>query len=192
LRQTLRRPCLCRARKHRLLPPAAFSLAYGSRLVVTAKKRREHCLLTIESGTFAPFDRMVVSDAWRTMATMSGPSTLFGGAAANAADRISGRRCPGDRQRLDAVDERRQQRAGSSVATMSGTWRCNSSNMTLISRRARLAPKQKWAPPPPKPTCGFRLRARSKVHGLANFDSSRLTEQYHSVTLSPGPFANCF
>ena len=29
------------------------------------------------------------------------------------------------------------------------------------------------------------VAATSKVHGLANFDSSRLAELYHSATLSP-------
>lgn len=70
-------------------------------------------------------------------------------------------------------------RAGSSVATTSGICLRSSSNATLISRRARLAPRQKWAPPPPKPRCGLGLRARSNVQGSANFDSSRLAEQYH-------------
>ena len=37
--------------------------------------------------------------------------------------------------------------AGSSTATISGMRLCNSSNSTRISRRARLAPRQKCAPP---------------------------------------------
>jgi hypothetical protein len=39
--------------------------------------------------------------------------------------------------------------AGSSVASMSGIWRRSSENAMVISRRARLAPRQKWAPPAP-------------------------------------------
>ncbi len=68
---------------------------------------------------------------------------------------------------------------------MSGIWRCSSSKTTLISRRARLAPRQKCAPPPPKPACGLGLRPTSKVNGSANLSSSRLAEQYHRVALSP-------
>jgi NAD(P)-dependent dehydrogenase (short-subunit alcohol dehydrogenase family) len=43
-------------------------------------------------------------------------------------------------------------RSGSALARMSGT-RCSSSrHITVISRRARCAPRQKWGPGPPNPT----------------------------------------
>lgn len=75
--------------------------------------------------------------------------------------------------------------AGSSMATISGMRLCNSSNSTRISRRARLAPRQKWAPPPPYPKCGLGFRVTSNNHGLSNLVSSRLAEFYHIETLSP-------
>ena len=59
-------------------------------------------------------------------------------------------------------------RAGSAVAVTSGIWRRNSSKATLISRRARLAPRQKCAPPPPNPTCGLGLRRTSNRHEVDN------------------------
>ena len=42
-------------------------------------------------------------------------------------------------------------RSGSAVAWMSGSRRSSSANITVISRRARWAPRQKWGPGPPKP-----------------------------------------
>ena len=43
----------------------------------------------------------------------------------------------------------------------------SSSSVTWISSRARLAPRQKWAPQP-KPRCGFGVRPTSKRNGSAN------------------------
>src|SRR5207244_437759 len=45
---------------------------------------------------------------------------------------------------------------------MSGRRRRSSSNMARIWRRARLAPRQKWGPPPPKATCSLGVRPTSK------------------------------
>src|SRR6185295_7774958 len=42
--------------------------------------------------------------------------------------------------------------AGGPLIAMSGSCWKSSSNITAISRRARLAPRQKCGPPPPKPT----------------------------------------
>ena len=76
-------------------------------------------------------------------------------------------------------------RAGSPTARMSGI-RLNSSwNITVISRRARWAPRQKCGPGPPKPRWSFGVRPRSKRNGSSNTAASRLAEAYQSTTLSP-------
>ena len=67
-------------------------------------------------------------------------------------------------------------RLGSPASSMSGRrstiWRI----VALISARARLAPRQKCTPPPPKVTWSFGVRAMSKVCGSANTSSSRLAD----------------
>ena len=70
---------------------------------------------------------------------------------------------------LDAVDEAALQQVG-----LAGDRRCRAAAGTaprtsrLISRRARLAPRQKCGPPAPKPTCSFGVRVTSKRYGSAN------------------------
>ena len=51
--------------------------------------------------------------------------------------------------------------------------------------RARLAPRQKWGPPPPKAMWGLGSRATSKVSGSSKTSSSRLAEAWKKTTLSP-------
>ena len=80
-------------------------------------------------------------------------------------------------------DENRK--SGSEVVRMSGSQVNSSSNITPISRRARLAPRQKCGPPAPKPTCSFGVRRTSKVNGSSKMRSSRLADSYHMTTLSP-------
>ena len=68
----------------------------------------------------------------------------------------------------------------------SGTRRRSSSNITVISRRARLAPRQKCGPPAPKPTCaGVIGRVMSNRYGSGNIRSSRLAELYQRTTFWP-------
>ena len=77
-------------------------------------------------------------------------------------------------------------RAGSSVAVRSGICRCNSSNATLISRRARLAPRQKCAPPPPNPTWGFGVAAHVEAStGRRTCPRRGWPSSTTCVTLSP-------
>ena len=40
------------------------------------------------------------------------------------------------------------------------------SNITLISMRARLAPRQKWGPPPPKAMCGLGVASDVELVGI--------------------------
>ena len=92
------------------------------------------------------------------------------------------RRCgvvEGDRERLEAADEvggavaraRRRGRRGARSGRRSSSW----SSITEISRRARLAPRQKCGPKP-KATCSFGVRAMSKRNGSSNTSSSRLAD----------------
>ena len=55
--------------------------------------------------------------------------------------------------------------------------------MTRISMRARLAPRQKWGPPPPKAMWGLGLRVMSNGCGSSNTVSSRLAEMWKNTTL---------
>ena len=59
------------------------------------------------------------------------------------------------------------------------------SNITMISMRARFAPRQKCGPPPPKAMWLLGDRVTSKVSGLSKADSSRLAEVCQNTTLSP-------
>ena len=52
--------------------------------------------------------------------------------------------------------------SGSAVMRRSGSRSNSSLNITRISRRARLAPRQKCGPPPPYPKCAFGDRVMSK------------------------------
>ena len=70
------------------------------------------------------------------------------------------------RQGLDAVDEVRAQAPRAPASSMSGRRRSNSSNITRISSRARLAPRQKWCPPPPNARCGFGLARDVEAAGV--------------------------
>src|SRR5215469_3664160 len=63
-------------------------------------------------------------------------------------------------------------RSGSPAARMVGTRVISSRSITLISRRARWAPRQKWGPAAPKPTCGLGERVMSKRAGSVNTVSS--------------------
>ena len=63
------------------------------------------------------------------------------------------------------IFERR--RAGAPSDRSTGTRRASSSNNTRISSRARLAPRQKCGPPPPKATCSLGRRSMSKRNGSA-------------------------
>ncbi len=67
-------------------------------------------------------------------------------------------------------------RSGSPVIRRSGRRVNSSRNMIVISRRARLAPRQKCGPGPPKPTCSLGERRRSKRKGSSKTSSSRLPE----------------
>src|SRR5207247_914858 len=51
------------------------------------------------------------------------------------------------------------------AGSMPGRRRSSTSNMTRRPRRARLAPRQKCGPPPPKATCSFGVRPMSKRYG---------------------------
>ena len=51
--------------------------------------------------------------------------------------------------------------------------------------RARLAPRQKWGPPPPKAMWGLGSRPMSKVSGSVKTSSSRLADVWKKTTLSP-------
>jgi hypothetical protein len=68
---------------------------------------------------------------------------------------------------------------------MSGMRSSRRSNITMISMRARLAPRQKCGPPPPKAMWLLGERVMSKVSGLVNTFSSRLAEMCQKTTLSP-------
>src|SRR3954454_24930101 len=65
-------------------------------------------------------------------------------------------------------------RSGSPETSRSGSLSNSVRKATPISRRARWAPRQKCGPWPPKPTCGFGSRARSKTCGSGNTSGSRL------------------
>ena len=66
--------------------------------------------------------------------------------------------------------------SGSLVASMSGNRLNSSRNITVISRRARWAPRQKWGPGPPKPTWGFGIAPYVEAIRGTNAASSRLAE----------------
>ncbi len=51
--------------------------------------------------------------------------------------------------------------------------------------RARLAPRQKWGPPPPKAMWLLGVRPMSNRSGSAKTVSSRLAEMCQNTTLSP-------
>ena len=69
-------------------------------------------------------------------------------------------------------------RWASPVMRRSGSRRRISSNITLISRRARLAPRQKCGPPAPNPVWGgWSGRVTSKRYGSSNTRSSRLADE---------------
>ena len=53
--------------------------------------------------------------------------------------------------------------------------------------RARLAPRQKWGPPPPKAMWGLGDRPMSKVSGFSKMSSSRLAEMWKKTTFSSSP-----
>jgi len=55
----------------------------------------------------------------------------------------------------------------------------------MISMRARLAPRQKCGPPPPKAMWLFGERVMSKLFGSSNASSSRLAEVCQKTILSP-------
>src|SRR5206468_3156763 len=59
-------------------------------------------------------------------------------------------------------------RDGSPDASMSGMRRKSSRYMTVISRRAKWAPRQKCGPGPPNPTCALGSRRTSKRNGSSN------------------------
>src|SRR5439155_10036961 len=79
--------------------------------------------------------------------------------------------------------------SGAPFTWMSGRRCSSSSNITLISRRARFAPRQKWGPPAPKPTWSFGVRVTSKREGSGQNASSRFAEVYQRTTLSPARIA---
>ena len=106
-----------------------------------------------------------------------------GGAASPSAHRC--RRGEGHREVLDPVDEVRPQAPHRPARRRSGRRSSSWSNITRISMRARLAPRQKWGPPPPKATWGLGSRPMSKPSGSANTVSSRLAEMCQNTTLSP-------
>src|SRR5580692_3144855 len=68
---------------------------------------------------------------------------------------------------------------------MSGMRSRSRSNITMISMRARFAPRQKCGPPPPKAMWLFGERVMSNVSGFSNAASSRLAEVCQKTTLSP-------
>src|SRR5437763_1597199 len=76
-------------------------------------------------------------------------------------------------------------RSGLSMALTLGARAVNSSKSTRISIRARLAPRQKCGPPPPKAMCSFGERRMSKANGSTKCSSSRLADEYQRETLSP-------
>src|SRR5262249_11809303 len=75
--------------------------------------------------------------------------------------------------------------SGGAGTRVSGRRWSSSSNITRISRRARFAPRQKWGPPPPKPTWSFGVRVTSNRYGSGNAASSRFAELYQRTTFSP-------
>src|SRR5437773_428271 len=77
-----------------------------------------------------------------------------------------------------------RKRSTGPASSMSGRRRSSSSNMIWISRRARLAPRQKWCPMP-KARCSFGVRPTSKRSACGKTSSSRLAEPYQTVSLSP-------
>ena len=79
--------------------------------------------------------------------------------------------------------------SGSATRCMSGMRDSTSSKISLSYMRARLAPRQKWWPPPPKATCSSGSRVMSNRNGSSNTDSSRFAEMYHITTLSPSPIS---
>jgi HAD superfamily hydrolase (TIGR01509 family) len=78
-------------------------------------------------------------------------------------------------RRLMPLTKLDSSRSGS-PAVMSGTRVSSSRSMTVSSRRARCAPRQKCGPAAPKPTCGFGARVMSNRSGSANTASSRFAE----------------
>src|SRR5204863_8726518 len=60
---------------------------------------------------------------------------------------------------------------GGPASSMPGARCSSSSNMIRISKRARLAPRQKWGPPAPNVMCSLGDRATSKTSGLSNTSS---------------------
>ena len=56
--------------------------------------------------------------------------------------------------------------------------------MTRISMRARLAPRQKWGPPPPNAMWGLGSRPTSKTSGWSKTVSSRLAAMWKKTTFS--------
>ena len=53
-----------------------------------------------------------------------------------------------------------------------------SDTRAAASTRARFAPRQKWAPPPPNAKCGLGLRVTSKRSGSTKWASSRLADGF--------------
>ena len=68
-------------------------------------------------------------------------------------------------------------RSGLASGVRSGMWSAIALKFRSIVIRARLAPMQKCAPVPPKPTCGLGLRKMSKVYGSSKTSSSKLAER---------------
>src|SRR5215468_9613191 len=82
------------------------------------------------------------------------------GVVEDPADAQAGRNATGSRLMPRMKFERSF--SGSAVASMSGSRRNSSTNIAVTSRRARCAPRQKWAPPVPKAPCSLGVRVTSK------------------------------
>jgi hypothetical protein len=90
---------------------------------------------------------------------------------------VSGRAQMAYGRRLMPLMKFDSSRSGSPAVWMPGTSLNSSLNITVISRRARWAPRQKCGPGPPKPTCGLGDRVMSNRSGASNTASSRLADQ---------------